>query len=583
MDDNAALWASLTAPNGKKYKVFRLSMMVRARSGSQNVPRTFINSTFTNGANVYPAYTLKSCRDPNGFACKVDGDCGGGQHCAVGKCTNGVARTGCDEMVACSGGLQCVMDPLKVALDGKAQAQWQQAMPGWKHIGLRADTIALWSGAIHCITRTIPVGQAQKTVPDGFCVQGQCACSDGGANHACKASSECFGPQWQCGCSICAGKCGNGKACNDDADCSLDGVTVPTGACSIDPGQGCYGQSGGTGGTDDACQGVSYEGQCNCSELSYCEGDLKTQSCKQCCGWDKANAYYNCDVGCGGGCVPECDTASQQGCSDKGTHMWTCVASGGCLKRQWTWCAGGCDAATAKCKAVTGNGGGLTQCPDKPDAGSTDTGGAELPPAPDVQVEPDLPPDVPAETALDAGPVCVPACAGKQCGANGCGGVCGTCPPGSACSFGLCLALPVDGSGAETKDASTTDTPQPADLAKEVAIDAVAGDASSDATVDVSAQADTQDTAAPQPHTANDAAVPATDATTTTGRNANPNLDAASEGVAGNRATPAPAAVGGAPVMSSALGCSTAATGSGIGWAWALLPLVVCVRRRRNR
>ncbi len=36
--------------------------------------------------------------------------------------------------------------------------------------------------------------------------------------------------------------------------------------------------------------------------------------------------------------------------------------------------------------------------------------------------------------------VCVPACEGKQCGPNGCGGECGTCIPGTSCSGGLCVA-----------------------------------------------------------------------------------------------------------------------------------------------
>jgi len=34
---------------------------------------------------------------------------------------------------------------------------------------------------------------------------------------------------------------------------------------------------------------------------------------------------------------------------------------------------------------------------------------------------------------------CVPNCSGKQCGPDGCGGSCGTCPPGTQCtSSGLC-------------------------------------------------------------------------------------------------------------------------------------------------
>jgi subtilase family serine protease len=40
-----------------------------------------------------------------------------------------------------------------------------------------------------------------------------------------------------------------------------------------------------------------------------------------------------------------------------------------------------------------------------------------------------------------AGTTCTPQCSGKQCGSDGCGGVCGTCPSGESCnSAGQCVA-----------------------------------------------------------------------------------------------------------------------------------------------
>ncbi len=39
---------------------------------------------------------------------------------------------------------------------------------------------------------------------------------------------------------------------------------------------------------------------------------------------------------------------------------------------------------------------------------------------------------------------CVPACTNRDCGDNGCGGVCGTCQPNETCSAGECQALPPD-------------------------------------------------------------------------------------------------------------------------------------------
>jgi len=42
---------------------------------------------------------------------------------------------------------------------------------------------------------------------------------------------------------------------------------------------------------------------------------------------------------------------------------------------------------------------------------------------------------------------CIPACGGKQCGADGCGGTCGTCTGGKVCVNGLCAVQDTDGDG----------------------------------------------------------------------------------------------------------------------------------------
>ena len=59
-------------------------------------------------------------------------------------------------------------------------------------------------------------------------------------------------------------------------------------------------------------------------------------------------------------------------------------------------------------------------------------------PPPDV---PEPPPDVPApppDVPDDLG--CVPQCAGKACGPDGCGGICGTCEAGTTCQSGACVS-----------------------------------------------------------------------------------------------------------------------------------------------
>lgn len=42
---------------------------------------------------------------------------------------------------------------------------------------------------------------------------------------------------------------------------------------------------------------------------------------------------------------------------------------------------------------------------------------------------------------------CTPDCAGKECGDDGCGGLCGTCPQGTACAQGLARCMPESQSG----------------------------------------------------------------------------------------------------------------------------------------
>lgn len=44
---------------------------------------------------------------------------------------------------------------------------------------------------------------------------------------------------------------------------------------------------------------------------------------------------------------------------------------------------------------------------------------------------------------ITVSPACVPSCTGKQCGADGCGGVCGTCPVGTSCDAqSKCACIP---------------------------------------------------------------------------------------------------------------------------------------------
>lgn len=65
------------------------------------------------------------------------------------------------------------------------------------------------------------------------------------------------------------------------------------------------------------------------------------------------------------------------------------------------------------------------------DVGGVDVGPVDLDTAVSVDASPG--------DASVADAICVPDCSGRECGSDGCGGVCGTCDRGSACSGGECV------------------------------------------------------------------------------------------------------------------------------------------------
>jgi hypothetical protein len=90
------------------------------------------------------------------------------------------------------------------------------------------------------------------------------------------------------------------------------------------------------------------------------------------------------------------------------------------------WLAAGCD-----------EGGGGTAVVVGADGARAEDGGRDVGPA-----TRDLGPPAgdAAAPVADAAPACRPACEGRACGADGCGGNCGRCPGGELCSDGACIA-----------------------------------------------------------------------------------------------------------------------------------------------
>lgn len=305
MDDNAAYLNAYTKPDGTNLEAVRLVMPGHRTTSDGSIPFTYANSTLINGLNLWPATDFTDLEDSR----------------------------------------------------DQAQAQWDALLPEYDNIWINAKELSFWSGAIHCITRTIPAAPIGVWVEDGACnADDVCDAPADGYTGECSPNSlqvdVCWGPEWQC-------------ACND---CDT--------ACDYDPGTAV-----------DQCFGITYDGCCkDDTSLVYCDGGNLAGGDDFCqgqpCGWDADNGWYDCgfegadpsgakprscqdvrnqpecepscegkacgDDGCGGTCgdCPENEQCDLDGlcvalCTDEcvdgetgcdGESAWTCAMSAqGCL------------------------------------------------------------------------------------------------------------------------------------------------------------------------------------------------------------------------------------------------------------
>ncbi len=205
----------------------------------------------------------------------------------------------------------------------------------------------------------------------------------------------------QCGDDGCGGTCG---ACASAAAPICNSIGVCVASCTAE----CTGKTCG----DDGCGGVC--GMCGtdsgCSSIGQCVP--KAWTC---------NALYfgagdACDCACGGydpdckdpeaplagcGSLQKCDAAGK--CVDKNPAGWTCAPTS---YDALDGCDCGCGVPDPDCAVAT-----------LPVIGCK-TG----------------------EACSTAGAcvACVPACNGKNCGPDGCGGSCGSCGEGAVCDAGTC-------------------------------------------------------------------------------------------------------------------------------------------------
>ena len=267
MDDNAAYLNAYTKPDGTNLEAVRLVMPGHRTTSDGSIPFTYANSTLINGLNLWPATEypeLEASRD-------------------------------------------------------QAQDQWDELLPEYDNIWINATELSYWSGAIHCITRTIPAAPIGNWVEDGTCNDSDtCDAPENGYTGECSPNNlqvdVCWGPEWECGCN----------------DCDT--------ACDYDPGTAV-----------DPCFGITYDGCCDgASKLVYCDaGALAAAECENgaSCGWDDANGWYECgfegedpsgamprscdEVMANANCEPVCDgkACGDDGC---GGSCGTCAQSEQC-------------------------------------------------------------------------------------------------------------------------------------------------------------------------------------------------------------------------------------------------------------
>ena len=288
LDANAAFLEAYVLPDGSHFTVHRIPMPGHRNSSFGKIPFTYINSTFFNGVNLWP-YSDYSQWSSSKTA---------------------------------------------------AQAAWEAALPAITHIPIESTELSFYSGAVHCVTRTIPALPAADWVADGACAGESCTAPPHGYAGSCSpggiSEEVCWGPAWLCDCNDCESGCAS---------------------------------------TPNPCGDITSAGCCDGSTVYYCEsGAVYNQSCGMSgCGWDNNNEWYDCGFSgadpsgdhpktCGATCVPQCNGAA---CGDDGCggSCGSCGAnercdSGACVSTCTPACtlgASGCDGQTAwTCVAVAG-------------------------------------------------------------------------------------------------------------------------------------------------------------------------------------------------------------------------------------
>jgi hypothetical protein len=350
-----------------------------------------------------PAQPIYGCDD--GVACVAPGVCeGGGPGPGPGPCAGWV----CDETYydaddGCDCGCGC-WDP-------------DCADPTARVYGCAAGDA--------CVQPGVCAGGSTPTVCSGW----SCPPSYYGTDDGCDCDCGCWDPDCDDPTASVYG-CESGQRCVPPGTCGGGGAACAGWTCDPSYYAAVDGCDCGCGCWDPDCDDPSAQlygcapGQ-GCVAPGVCDGG----SAGPCAGWSCEASWYAADDGCDCGCG-----CWDPDCADPTQEVFGCTAGEACVQ------PGVCDDSGPvgpgaclgwRCQASYYDAGDGCDCDcgcwdpdcDDPSQGLYGCAGGE------VCVQPGV-----------CSGSCTPQCAGRECGSDGCGGVCGQCAPGASCNAsGRCV------------------------------------------------------------------------------------------------------------------------------------------------
>ena len=425
--------------------------------------------------------------------CACAGDCGDGVCLAPDSCANCFADCGaccgdgsCDEIYgedATSCSADCETDCSNAACgdgfcDDGPEAVCESCSDCEADCGACCgDGLCDYKTGEDCSACAADCGDCPAGCGDEICQPGEtCAnckadCGECCGNDACEPSYGEDSTSCSEDCGGVAPSCGDG-ACDGFESCFTCAPDCGT-CCGNSICEGVYGEDCGSCTTDcGTCLGSCGDGACTGDEDCFkCPSD-----CGDCCGDGVCFSLYGedcawcpsdcgvCEELCGDG---EC--GALEDCASCADDCGACCGDGSCRVEQGEDC-GTCAADCPVCPAPCGDGNcdeaaGETCLSCEADCGACTPGCGD-------QVCDDGAGEDCLSCAADCGECpCVPSCAGKDCGDDGCEGTCGDCAGAASCVDGACVADPVeDDVEVITPDADAPDSGdkdvEPSDSAK---------------------------------------------------------------------------------------------------------------------